>query len=162
MTKYLLDANVLMQARRLHYNPDYCPGFWNWLKVEHEGGRVFSIDAVLKEIKRGHDNLHELLPNGFFLHPPKKIGPALATVSQWVESLSCTVARKSEFLGCADYHLVAQAQCTGFVVVTDEKKVPDNQGGKIRIPNACSAVGAASMNLWDLLRKRGVRFVLES
>ncbi|MGH9477185.1 MAG: DUF4411 family protein [Terriglobales bacterium] len=158
--RYLLDANVLMQARRLHYNPDYCPGFWEWLTQEHGHGRIFSIAAVLTEIRRGHDNLYELLPRDFFLRPPDEIGPALAEVSQWVERLPCNEARKNEFLSGADYHLVAQAKCSSYVVVTHEKSVPENQGGKIRIPNACAAVGATSVNLWDLLRERGARFIL--
>lgn len=28
---YLLDANVFIQAKRLHYGMDFCPAFWNWL-----------------------------------------------------------------------------------------------------------------------------------
>jgi len=28
---YLLDANVFMQAKNLHYGLDFCPAFWDWL-----------------------------------------------------------------------------------------------------------------------------------
>jgi hypothetical protein len=28
---YLLDANVFMQAKNLHYGMDFCPAFWDWL-----------------------------------------------------------------------------------------------------------------------------------
>lgn len=28
---YLLDANVFIQAKNLHYGPDFCPAFWQWL-----------------------------------------------------------------------------------------------------------------------------------
>jgi hypothetical protein len=31
MTDYLLDANVFIQAKNLHYGFDFCPGFWDWL-----------------------------------------------------------------------------------------------------------------------------------
>ena len=28
---YLLDANVFIQAKNLHYGFDFCPAFWDWL-----------------------------------------------------------------------------------------------------------------------------------
>jgi len=28
---YLLDANVFMSAKNLHYGLAFCPAFWNWL-----------------------------------------------------------------------------------------------------------------------------------
>ena len=31
MTPYLLDANVFIQAKNLHYGFDFCPAFWDWL-----------------------------------------------------------------------------------------------------------------------------------
>lgn len=30
---YLLDANVFIQAKNLHYSFDFCPAFWDWLKI---------------------------------------------------------------------------------------------------------------------------------
>lgn len=157
--RYLLDANVLMQARRNHYHPNYCPGFWDWLKREHGAGTVFSTPAVLREIKKGNDDLPGLLPKGLFLREPNEIGPSLQQLSVWVKSLPCVQARKAEFLSGADYFLVAHAHCERFTVVTHEKRSSDDRG-KIKIPNACSALGVDSVDLWDLLRN-GARFVLE-
>ena len=31
MTRYLLDANVFIQAKNLHYGFDFFPAFWDWL-----------------------------------------------------------------------------------------------------------------------------------
>jgi len=28
---YLLDANVFISAKNLHYGMDFCPAFWEWL-----------------------------------------------------------------------------------------------------------------------------------
>jgi Domain of unknown function (DUF4411) len=28
---YLLDADVFIQAKNLHYGLDFCPAFWDWL-----------------------------------------------------------------------------------------------------------------------------------
>jgi hypothetical protein len=53
---YLLDANVFIQAKNLHYGLDFCPAFWDWL-VERNGGRmVFSIEKVGDEIEAGQAN----------------------------------------------------------------------------------------------------------
>lgn len=54
---YLLDANVFIQAKNLHYGLDFCPAFWQWLIDSHDGGRVFSIDKVAEEIATGADEL---------------------------------------------------------------------------------------------------------
>lgn len=39
---YLLDANVFIQAKNLHYGLDFCPAFWDWLIDNNREGRVFS------------------------------------------------------------------------------------------------------------------------
>ena len=44
MTSYLLDTNVFIQAKNLHYGMDFCPAFWEWLKVKNRDGQVFSIE----------------------------------------------------------------------------------------------------------------------
>ncbi len=43
---YLLDANVLISAKRLHYGLDFCPAFWNWIVLMHKAAKVFSIYQV--------------------------------------------------------------------------------------------------------------------
>jgi hypothetical protein len=40
---YLLDANVFIQAKNLHYGIDFCPAFWDWL--EREGARGMGREA---------------------------------------------------------------------------------------------------------------------
>ncbi len=37
---YLLDANVFMTAKNLHYGFDFCPAFWEWIVREHQAGNV--------------------------------------------------------------------------------------------------------------------------
>ena len=36
---YLLDANVFIQAKNIHYGLDFCPAFWGWLVTEIRGSR---------------------------------------------------------------------------------------------------------------------------
>jgi hypothetical protein len=56
---YLLDANVFIQAKNLHYGFDFCPAFWEWLVQQHEAETVFSVEKVLDELKAGADPLSE-------------------------------------------------------------------------------------------------------
>lgn len=53
----LLDANVFISAKNLHYGFDFCPAFWDWLVREHRAGKVFSIEKVRDELRAGQDEL---------------------------------------------------------------------------------------------------------
>ncbi len=67
---YLLDANVFIQAKNLHYGLDFCPAFWEWIVENNYAEKVFSIDKVADEINAGADELTEWMRNngnGLFL-----------------------------------------------------------------------------------------------
>jgi hypothetical protein len=77
---YLLDANVFIQAKNLHYGLDFCPAFWDWLTANNGAGHVFSIEKVADEIAAGADDLYACAAQrgpGFFLAPDAAILPAL-------------------------------------------------------------------------------------
>ncbi len=86
---YLLDANVFIQAKRLHYGLDFCPAFWRWLVAENAAGRVVSIDKVSDEIEAGGDELWDwakALGKQFFLPSHSGLPPArfrTATSEAW-------------------------------------------------------------------------------
>lgn len=54
---YLLDANVFISAKNLHYGFDFCPAFWDWLVRENKAGKVYSIERVGDELLAGADEL---------------------------------------------------------------------------------------------------------
>lgn len=54
---YLLDADILIQAKDEYYGFDLCPGFWDWLDRGNARGWVFSVKAVGDELARGNDAL---------------------------------------------------------------------------------------------------------
>ena len=37
---YLLDANVFISAKNLHYGLDFCPAFWDWIIANNANGVV--------------------------------------------------------------------------------------------------------------------------
>lgn len=158
---YLLDANVFIQAKNLHYGFDFCPAFWDWLSRANEAGSVFSIEKVGSELRAGSDPLAEWAEakgSAFFLSPDSSVLPALTRVSAWAAGQSFTPAAVSTFLDVADYWLVAQGLAGTHVVVTHER--PSDGLRQIKIPNACIGLGVAFMTPYEMLRRERSRFVL--
>lgn len=56
---YLLDANVLIEAKNRYYAFDIAPGFWDWLHQAHLQSLACSIEAVRDELLTGKDDLAE-------------------------------------------------------------------------------------------------------
>ena len=56
--KYLLDANVFIEAKRRYYAFDVCPGSGNVWSGIIRGFRIQSIDRVKQELELGDDELN--------------------------------------------------------------------------------------------------------
>jgi hypothetical protein len=158
---YLLDANVFIQAKNLHYGFDFCPAFWDWLIENNRAGKVFSIEKVGDELEAGNDALAnwavEMGPD-FFLKPDTRTAGKFVTVSNWATSQNFEPSAINTFLQIGDYYLVTQALAQGFTIITHE--VPANTTKKIKIPNACIGLGIKSMSPYEMLRHEKARFVL--
>lgn len=162
MTKYLLDSNIFIQAKNLHYGFDFCPAFWNWLIEQNAAGKVASIEKVADELA-GEDDLStwaEARGRTFFLVADDPVIPALGEVSAWATSQSYEPAAVSTFLQVADYWLIAHAKAHNFTVVTHE--VPANSVKKIKIPNVCIGLAISCISPYEMLRRERARFVLET
>ena len=75
---YLLDANVFISAKNLHYGLDFCPAFWAWLIDQNRANRVFSIEKVGDEVLALGDELSEWANargDAFFLKPDASVSP---------------------------------------------------------------------------------------
>ncbi len=158
---YLLDANVFIQAKNLHYGLDFCPAFWEWLITNNTAKRVFSIEKVGDEIDAGADELAEWASQRgpeFFLKPDAKILPMLSQVSDWVTNQNYEPTAVNTFLQVADYYLVAHAFAYEYTVVTHEKAYSSTK--KIGIPNVCIGLGIKCMTPFEMLRHERARFVL--
>jgi len=158
---YVLDANVFIQAKNLHYGLDFCPAFWDWLIDQNKKGCVFSIEKVGDEIIAGNDELADWASQRgptFFLKPDAAMLPALSTVSKWATSQNYELAAVNTFLQVADYYLVAYALAHGHTVITHEK--PDNSTKRIKIPRACIGLNVKCMTPFEMLRSERARFIL--
>lgn len=158
---YLLDTNIFIQAKNLHYGMDFCPAFWDWLIRQNEAQKVFSIEKVADELVSGVDDLSQWVAQKgavFFLPPDDKVLGALQQVSQWVTAQQYAPAAVSTFFQVADYYLVAHALGHGHVVVTHE--VPSDGTRKVKIPNVCIGLKIKCMSPFEMLRLERARFIL--
>lgn len=158
---YLLDANIFIAAKNLHYGFDFCPAFWDWLIVNGAAAKVLSIEKVGDELAALDDDLSVWAAergSRFFLRPGESAFPALAAVSTWASGHGYEAAAVSTFLQVADYYLVAQALAGGHVVVTHEK--PSASTRKIKIPDACIGLGIKFMTPFEMLRRERAKFIL--
>ena len=157
---YLLDSDVFIQAKNLHYPMDVCPGFWDWIQREHSAGKLFSIEKVGDELQ-GHDDelatWAKKIGPGFFLRPDAPVNVALPKVSGWATSQQYEPPAVNVFFNSADYYLAAQALAHNHVVVTHEVA---SDGKKIKIPNVCIGVGVKCMTPFEMLRLERARFIL--
>lgn len=158
---YLLDANVFIQAKNLHYGFDFCPAFWDWLVDQHARQIVLSISQVGDELLAGDDSLADwakLQGRDFFAEFDQQAVPALGEVARWSTSQQYEPAAINTFLQVADYYLVASAMARKHVVVTHE--VPSDSRKRIKIPNACLGLGVSFVSPYEMLRRERARFVL--
>ncbi len=139
--KYILDANVFIQAHRFYYPEDVFPSVWKWIIEKNDENQVFSIDQIYDEIAKGNDDLYkwvsQLNKDAFFL-----VSTDLSTqlkfteVADFVQSLNFNQFQKDDFLRCADPWLIATALDKDMILVTQEKYDP-NIKRKVLIPNIC-------------------------
>lgn len=159
---YLLDANVFIQAKNLHYGLDFCPAFWHWLIDNNHAGRVFSLDKVADEISAGADELTDWMQqqgNGLFLKTDSRTAAQFGQVSAWATSQQYEPVAINTFFQIADFYLVAHALAGVYTVVTHE--VPSMSRKRIKIPDACIGLDLRCMTPYEMLRREKARFVLE-
>jgi hypothetical protein len=158
---YMLDANVFIQAKNLHYGLDFCPAFWDWLIAENAAKKVFSIEKVDDEIQAIADDLSVWAAgrgDDFFLKPDTQLLASLSVVSRWATGQSYEPAAVNTFLLVADYYLVGYALAHGHTVVSHEKASTSTK--KIKIPDACIGLGIKCVTPYEMLRTERARFVL--
>ncbi len=75
--RYVLDANVFIEAKNKYYGFNLCPGYWKALVAKHKNSRVVSIDRVLFELADEGDRLSDwakdTAPDTFSKRPKTKL-----------------------------------------------------------------------------------------
>jgi len=172
--RYVLDANVFIEAKNKYYGFKLCPGFWKALIAEHKNKRVLSIDKVREELGKPRkeadeepDTLNEwtkdTVPETFFKRTQDQaVMDAFRKAVTWVNSEpQFAPAAKAEFASAADGWVIAYAKANGLIVVTHEEYAPDVKR-KVPIPNVCIEFDVDYVNTFEMLNDLGVKFILST
>ncbi|MDO8845448.1 DUF4411 family protein [Methylicorpusculum sp.] len=161
-TRYLIDANVFIQAKNFHYRFEFCQGFWQWLADGHDAGLLFSTAKVFQELNDGNDDDQvklwaNQLPDSFFIpdtHDASVI-QAYGQIMAWNFSNNhYTQQAKNEFARSdrADVFLIATAKAHGFKLATHELSKPETKR-RVLIPDAAYVFGVNCTMIYDLLSR---------
>lgn len=160
---YLLDADVLIRAKREHYRFATFPCFWDFVLARVMEGTIRSVQAVKRDLEEKEDDLTAWIasacPDYMFVGPDDGTISALATVSKWAMAPErpYRLAAREEFLSVSDSLLVAHALAHGHTVVTHEKPSPESKK-KIKIPDVCNALDVAWLDCYAMLEAIGAKF----
>ena len=167
MKKYLLDANVFIQAKRFYYPFDIFPGFWEWLDREMENDVLASIIPIYDELTAGSDILSERVidrkDSGWFLPVDEvETQEQYSVIAAWAvdPAQKFKQTAQEEFLSVGDSWLIAKAAAESQIIVTHEKYNADSRK-RILIPNVCRAFGIEHIDTVELIRRTGARFGLQ-
>ncbi len=162
--KYLIDANVFMEASRRYYQFRFAAKFWDELVNYAEEEKIVSIDRVFQEIKAGEDDLKqwakEYFRNAFDTTRCDEVLSAYQKVIQWADSESkYTQIAKDKFMEetNADAWICAYAMAYDCIVVTHEAFNASIKK-QIKVPNVCDAFNIEWIDTFDMLNIFGFSF----
>lgn len=161
---FLLDANVLMEAKRRYYRFGLCPGFWECIAWQHKQGVLGSIDRVRKEIDVGKDDLTQwakkTAPKTFFASTTDpNVAAWFGKMVSWAQAEKQYLSEaKSEFATGNDAWLVAYAKQNGLVVVTQEI-FDANIKNRVKIPNVCDQFDVKWIDTFDMLESLKTKLI---
>lgn len=162
--EYVLDANVFIEAKNRYYAFEIAPGFWAALRDLSANGRICSIDKVIVDIKKQKDELSDWASHApgdaFRSTNAKEVVESYAELQRWASGMEqYTSDAKATFASQlnSDAYVIAFAHAHDVVVVTQEASAKDARR-RIKIPDACDALGVDCIDLFQMLRNLGVQF----
>lgn len=160
--RYLLDSDILIAAKNLHYRPSFCLGFWEWVENGNLADKIFSIDYVYHELQVSDDSdflktwsQEKNANDGFFLSTENCL-TQWGNIAKWAGSKGYKESAIDKFLSpnAADAWLIAFAlskkQANEYTIVTNEVSAPLSKNS-IKLPDAAHAMGVPVIKLYDLL-----------
>lgn len=162
---YIIDANILIESKRVDYGFDICPGFWDLMRKAFERGIVISHEKVYQELKAGGDELWRWassLPKSCFPRETEADLSVYLDLCSWARGGSFKEAAVSRFCepDYADPWICAKAKAEGLVLVTQEVSEPMSRKS-VKLPDACIFMGVPYCNKYQLLRDLRARFILD-
>ena len=156
---YLLDANVLIDARRDYYPPDRVPQFWQWLVDMGTQGRMRITREIFDDIVIGNDELVDWLKQNrqslvLDDYAPREL-VAYVTEEGYASDLADDEIDK---IG-SDAFLIAHALVdTGSrCVVTTESSKPSRKRANRHVPDVCEDLAVECIDTFKLIRRLDFR-----
>ena len=149
---YSIDSSGILDLFR-YYPPDVFPTIWTQMEAAAQGGVIFAIDEVYRELEKKDDVAFEWLKTRrtIVVELDTQIQQRVAAILAIHPRLIDT--RKSRSAG--DPFVIALAQARGLSVVTGEKA--SGVLAKPNIPDVCMALNVTWMNVLAMFRKEGWR-----
>ena len=164
--KYLLDANVFLQAANIHYPIGTFPSVWHWLDgfARQEDGVVFVLDAVFDEVAKDKTDEVALWMKDIarsvwrVKSEDKKTQRSFAEIANWVNANpQYSGPAKNAFLSGADPWLVAKAKVEGMCIVSQEVSAPQSKSS-IKLPDVSQVFEIHCINTIAFMRELEARF----
>ena len=156
---YLFDTNIFIRSKN-EMPADVWPTFWARISDLITSGSIFSSIKVKEEIDHGNDELTTWMRNNatrdFYISPDHDVLAKYSETQNWAMTNPLfTPAARSEYATVADAYLVATAADKNLTLVTYETPDPMCRR-KVKIPDACNAIGVRYCDLNTALRELGV------
>lgn len=151
---YTLDSNILINMERL-YPRDIFTTLWDSIERTAELGETCICDAVLRELKRGTDELHDWAKTltGFLCSTAQTEVAIVAAITadhpDWVRGTQ----------NDADPWVIAHGLHEKRAIVTEEnRKGPNTEDKNQKIPNVADEHGVPTMKFFDFVKAQGWTF----
>ncbi len=153
--KYCLDTSALIEPWRTRYPIDIFPTFWNTLDEWAEAEIVLAPDEVRIELKKIDDELLEWVNQRRYIFRPPEEDVQLVVSKILAHERYKRLVDTKKGRSIADPWVIAQAQVTGSIVVTEEQPA----GGRSpKIPDVCEWLGVKYTSVLGLIRAMKIRF----
>jgi len=167
-SRFLLDANCFITPCNNYYPFQYVPAYWEALICAHITNSVFTLQEVKEEVSQKEDSIRDWIgaddfPVSFIKSTDTKSLNKYAEIARWTQvHPKYSSAEKNKFVtNTTDGFLVAYAHTHKMILVSEEKFISDPNTTKIKIPNLCQQFGVECINVFEMLKRLQVRFILE-
>lgn len=152
---YIIDANVFITAKNSFYDPDFHPGFWDFLELGINNNIFLLHKNVYDELAQGNDFLCAFIKN--FKSKIKVPGPnelqMYSNICNFVTTQNHWKNNVNKFLGGADPWLIAYASIHRSIIVTQEKTDVDNNCKSPKIPAVARHYSCRAIGLYTMLKE---------
>lgn len=157
--RYLFDTNIFIRSKN-EMPADVWPTFWMRISSLINNGDIYSSIKVKEEIAHGNDELttwmRDNATHSFYLPLDADVLSKYYETQNWaMHNPVFTQSARNEYADAADAYLVATAAAKDMTLVTYETSDPACRR-KVKIPDACDAMGVRYCDLNTALRELGV------